>query len=150
MESWLANIYLWLKALHLVAVIAWMAGLFYLPRLFVYHAESGRGPEPSATFKVMERSLYRIIMWPAMVLAWASGAGLVAVLLGSGLAESAWAWIKLVSVIAMTGLHLRLGWHLKQFEADLNRHSGRYFRLINEVPTLLLIVIVAMVVIKPF
>jgi len=150
MESWLANIYLWLKALHLVAVIAWMAGLFYLPRLFVYHAESGRGPEPAATFKVMERRLYRIIMWPVMVLAWASGAGLVAVLLGSGLAESAWAWIKLVSVIAMTGLHLRLGWHLKQFEADLNRHSGRYFRLINEVPTLLLIVIVAMVVTKPF
>jgi protoporphyrinogen IX oxidase len=150
MESWLANIYLWLKALHLVAVIAWMAGLFYLPRLFVYHAERGRGPESAATFKVMERRLYRIIMWPAMVLAWASGAGLVAVLLGSGLAESAWAWIKLVSVIAMTGLHLRLGWHLKQFEADLNRHSGRYFRLINEVPTLLLIVIVAMVVIKPF
>ena len=146
----MANAYLWLKAGHLVAVISWMAGLFYLPRLFVYHSESRNGLEPAATFKVMERRLYTMIMWPAMVLAWASGAGLVVMLLRSGMAQSAWAWIKLVAVIAMTGLHLRLGWHLKQFEADLNRHSGRYFRLINEVPALLLIVIVAMVVTKPF
>jgi putative membrane protein len=144
------NAYLWLKVLHLIAVIAWMAGLFYMPRLFVYHAESRAGLEPAATFKVMERRLYTIIMWPAMVVAWASGAGLVAILLPTGLAQSGWAWVKLVSVIAMTGLHLRLGWHLSQFEAGRNRHSGRYFRLINEVPTLLLIVIVAMVVTKPF
>jgi putative membrane protein len=149
MEIALANAYLWLKAVHLVAVIAWMAGLFYLPRLFVYHAESKGAHEPAATFKVMERRLYTIIMWPAMVVAWGSGAGLAVILLGSGIAQSGWAWIKLFSVIAMTGLHLRLGWHLKQFEAGLNRHGGRYFRLINEVPTLLLIVIVAMVVTKP-
>lgn len=146
----MANVYLWLKALHLIAVIAWIAGLFYLPRLFVYHAESRGGPEPGATFKVMERRLYTVIMWPAMVVAWASGAGLVAILLPSGLAQSGWAWVKLVAIIGMTGLHLRLGWHLKQFEAGLNRHSGRYFRLINEVPTLLLIVIVVMVVTKLF
>jgi protoporphyrinogen IX oxidase len=150
MERVLANAFLWLKAIHLVAVIAWMAGLFYLPRLFVYHAESRGGLEPARTFKVMERRLYTMIMWPAMVLAWASGAGLVIVLIRSGIAQSVWAWIKLVAVIAMTGLHLRLGWHLKQFEAGLSRHSGRYFRLINEAPTLLLIVIVAMVVTKPF
>jgi putative membrane protein len=85
-----------------------------------------------------------------MVVAWASGAGLVAILFPTGLAQGGWAWVKLVSVIAMTGLHLRLGWHLKQFETGRNRHGGRYFRLINEVPTLLLIVIVVMVVTKPF
>jgi putative membrane protein len=146
----LANVYLWLKALHLIAVIAWMAGIFYLPRLFVYHSESRGGPEMAATFKVMERRLYTIIMWPAMVVAWFSGAGLVAILLPTGLAQSGWAWVKLVSVFALTSLHLRLGWHLKQFEAGRNRHSGRYFLLINEVPTLLLIAIVVMVVTKPF
>jgi putative membrane protein len=145
----LANVYLWVKALHIIAVVAWMAGLFYLPRLFVYHAERRGGPEPAATFKLMERRLYTVIMWPAMVAAWGSGAVLVAILLPSGVAQSAWAWVKLVSVIIMTVLHLRLGWHLKQFEAGLNRHGGRYFRLINEVPTLLLIVIVVMVVTKP-
>ena len=150
MESGLANVYLWLKAVHIIAVIAWMAGLFYLPRLFVYHAESRGGLEPAATFKVMERRLYSIVMWPAMVLAWLSGAGLVAIVYRSGIAQSVWAWVKLLSVIAMTGLHLRLGWHLKQFEAGLNRYGGRYFRLINEAPTLLLIVIVVMVVTKPF
>jgi protoporphyrinogen IX oxidase len=150
MERALADAYLWLKAIHLLAVISWMAGLFYLPRLFVYHAESQGAPEPAATFKVMERRLYTMIMWPAMVLAWASGAGLVMVLLGSGIAQSVWAWVKLVAVIAMTGLHLRLGWHLRQFEAGLNHYGGRYFRLINEAPTLLLIVIVVMVVTKPF
>ena len=150
MEGRLANVYLWLKALHLISVVAWMAGLFYLPRLFVYHSESRGGAEPGATFKVMERRLYTVIMWPAMVVVWASGAGLVAILLPIGLAQSVWAWIKLVSVMIMTGLHLRLGWHLKQFEAGLNQYSGRYFRIINEVPTLLLIVIVVMVVTKPF
>jgi putative membrane protein len=150
METALANAYLWLKTVHLIAVIAWMAGLFYLPRLFVYHAESKGTAEPGITFKVMERRLFSIIMWPAMVLAWGSGAGLAAILLNSGIVQSAWAWVKLASVIALTSLHLRLGWHLKQFEADRNRHSGRYFRLINEVPTLLLILIVVMVVTKPF
>lgn len=150
MEYPLANAYLWLKAVHVIAVIAWMAGLFYLPRLFVYHVAAEMGSHLSNVFKTMERRVYVIIMWPAMVAAWLTGAALVWVLWDSGMKQSGWAWIKLGAVLCLSVLQLWLGWHLRQFRADCNRKSSRYFRLINEVPTVLLIVIVVMVVTKPF
>jgi protoporphyrinogen IX oxidase len=150
MERGLASLYLWLKAVHVIAVIAWMAGIFYLPRLFVYHAEAETSGEVGAMFKTMERRLYRIIMTPAMGLAWLSGGLLVWLLWDSGIRTSGWALVKLAAVAGMTGLHLRLGWHLRQFDGGHNRHSSRYFRWLNEVPTLLMILIVVMVVTKPF
>jgi putative membrane protein len=150
MEQVLASAYLWLKATHVTAVIAWMAGLFYLPRLFVYHAGVDAGSPLSKVFKTMEYRLYKAIMWPAMVAAWTTGMALVWVLWDSGIAQSRWAWVKLGAVVAMTVLHLRLGWHVRQFQLGVNRQEGRYFRFLNEVPTLLLIAIVIMVVVKPF
>jgi protoporphyrinogen IX oxidase len=147
----LASVYLWLKAVHVIAVIAWMAGIFYLPRLFVYHVEAGVRGDVAAVFKIMERRLYRIIMAPAMGLAWLSGGLLVWLLWDSGITTtSVWAWVKLAAVVMMSLLHLRLGWHLRQFDGDRNRYSSRYFRWLNEAPTLLMIVIVVMVVTKPF
>jgi putative membrane protein len=149
MEQALANAYLWVKAAHIIAVVAWMAGLFYLPRLFVYHVAAEAGSQTAAVFKTMERRLYRIIMWPAMAAAWLTGAALVWLLWDSGIQSSGWAWIKFIAVIVLSVLHLRLGWHLRQFQAEQNQQSGRYFRILNELPTLLLIVIVIMVVTKP-
>jgi putative membrane protein len=146
----LADLYLWLKAAHVIAVIAWMAGIFYLPRLFVYHVEAGKSGEVAAVFRIMERRLYRVIMMPAMGVAWLSGGLLVWVLWDSGIRTSLWAWIKLAAVMMMTLLHLRLGWHLSQFDGDRNGYSSRYFRWLNEAPTLLMILIVVMVVTKPF
>jgi putative membrane protein len=146
----LASAYLWLKAGHIIAIIAWMAGMLYLPRLFVYHASVKTKSEVAETFKTMERRLYRVIMLPAMAAAWITGAALVWVLWDSGIRQSGWAWTKFGAIVAMSALHLRLGWHVAQFGADRNRHSSRYYRFANEVPTLLLVLIVVMVVIKPF
>jgi putative membrane protein len=146
----LANVYLWLKAAHVIAVVAWMAGLFYLPRLFVYHASGEAGSPLWEAFKTMEYRLYKVIMWPAMTAAWMTGVALVWILWDSGIAQSRWAWVKLTAVVAMTALHLRLGWHVRQFQRESNRQGSRYFRFLNEVPTLLLIAIVIMVVVKPF
>src|SRR5918994_6191610 len=143
MEPAMASAYFWLKAAHVIAVVAWMAGLFYLPRLFVYHggwAEKG-GP---AVFKTMESRLYRIIMWPAMIATWFSGAVLAWMIFRGGSGMALWAWGKLGAVLAMTALHLRLGWHLRAFQKDLNQHGSRYFRILNEVPTMLLVLIVIM------
>ncbi len=142
--------YPWIKALHIVSVIAWMAGLFYLPRLFVYHAERGRpGSELSETLKVMEGRLYRVIMTPAMLASWGFGLLLVA---SPGVVDwgAAWAWTKAAAVIGMTGLHLHLRSLRDGFSADANARPGRYYRILNEVPTVLLLVIVFMVVAKPF
>jgi putative membrane protein len=150
MERSLADAYLWLKSAHVISVIAWMAGLFYLPRLFVYHESAEKGSELSDVFKTMERRLYSVIMWPAMAVSWFTGTALAWLLWENGLAQSGWAWVKLGAVLSMSALHVRLGWHLRQFKADQNRQSSRYFRLLNEVPTLLMILIVLMVVAKPF
>jgi protoporphyrinogen IX oxidase len=149
MEPAVASAYLWLKAVHVIAVIAWMAGLFYLPRLFVYHAGLAEKYEPGV-FKTMESRLYRIIMWPAMIVTWLSGAILAWMIFRGGSGMAPWAWVKLGAVLAMTALHLRLGWHLSAFQRDINRHGSRYFRILNEVPTMLLVVIVIMVIVKPF
>jgi putative membrane protein len=149
MELAVASAYLWLKAAHVIAVVAWMAGMFYLPRLFVYHAGLVEKSE-SAVFKMMERRLYSIIMWPAMIAAWLSGAVLAWMIFLGGSGMALWAWTKLGAVLAMTALHFRLGWHLRAFQRDLNQHGSRYFRILNEVPTVLLVVIVIMVIVKPF
>lgn len=146
----LSAAYPWIKALHVVSVIAWMAGIFYLPRLFVYHAERGRqGSELSETLKVMERRLMRAIMTPAMLASWLFGLALVAT---PGVVDwsAGWPWGKAAAVLAMTGFHLLMAAHLRSFAADANRRSGRYYRVINEVPTLLLLAIIVLVVVKPF
>jgi putative membrane protein len=149
MEAWLAEAYPWLKALHIIAVIAWMAGLLYLPRLFVYHAAAEPGSVQSETFKVMERRLLRAIMTPAMIAAWVFGLALIASPVVGGLV-SGWLHVKLLLVLAMTALHgLMARWH-RDFAADLRRHSARFYRIANEVPTVLMIAIVILVVVKPF
>ncbi|RTL83393.1 MAG: protoporphyrinogen oxidase HemJ [Hyphomicrobiales bacterium] len=138
--------YLWIKALHVVAIISWMAGLLYLPRLFVYHAETGPGPQ-SETFKIMERRLYRYIMTPAMVVAWLTGLYMAA---DSGAFAQGWFHAKAALVLPLTAAHFYDRALLARFAADANPHSPRFFRIINEVPTVLMIGIVVMVIVKPF
>ena len=147
--DWLAPYYLWIKALHVMAVIAWMAGLFYLPRLFVYHAERAPvGSDLDATFRVMEEKLLRVIMNPAMIVAWVCGIAMIAM---GGLDFGAvWGWAKLLAVLAMTAAHMWMARCRKAFAAGQNRHSGRTYRLANEVPTLLMVVAVVSVIVKPF
>ena len=146
----LDSLYLWIKALHVISVIAWMAGLFYLPRLFVYHAEKGAHEgELHDTFVTMEEKLLRVIMNPAMIATWIFGL-LMVITPGYIDWSSAWPWLKAVAVIAMTGFH---GWCSKQrkvFASGSNQRTGRYFRLMNEVPTVLLLVIVISVIVRPF
>ena len=139
----------WVKALHVISVIAWMAGMFYLPRLFVYHVDSPKGSPQSETFKVMERRLMRAIINPAMTATWAFGLLLV---FGSPAGDwsRGWTWVKAAAVIAMSGVHGMLSRYRKDFEADRNTRSARFFRVLNEVPTLLVIIIVIMVIVKPF
>ena len=139
--------YLWVKALHIVAVVAWMAGIFYLPRLFVYHADSAPGSEKSETFKVMERRLYSAIMTPAMIATWLAG---IALATSAHFWADHWLSLKLLLVIALTAFHLWLGVRLRDFGTDNNRFSARTYRMVNEIPTLLLIGIVILVVVKPF
>lgn len=142
----MAEFYLWIKAAHLMAVIAWMAGLFYLPRLFVYHVDAAVGSVQSETFKVMERRLYKAIMMPAMIASWLLGVTLISII---GL-EGIWLWVKVLAVLGLTGFQGLLGRHVRLFAADRNNQSGRYFRIMNEVPTLAMVVIVIMVIVKPF
>jgi putative membrane protein len=138
---------LWLKAFHIMAVIAWMAGLFYLPRLFVYHAEAKRGSELSETFKVMERRLLKIIMNPAMIVVWITGPWLAWV---QGAYIDLWLWLKIALVGALTAFHHQLALWGKDFASDVNTKSAQFLRLANELPTLLLAAIVLLVVLKPF
>jgi protoporphyrinogen IX oxidase len=140
-------IYPWLKAFHVIAVIAWMAGMLYLPRLFVYHCAAEKGSVQSETFKVMERRLLRAIINPAMFATWVLGLWLA----WSGeWFESGWLQAKLALVLAMSALHGLFARWVKAFAADANPHSQKFYRIINEVPTILLIVIVILVVVKPF
>ena len=148
-QDWLAGAYLWIKAMHIIAAIAWMAGIFYLPRLFVYHAERARpGGELSETLKVMEHKLLRLIMNPAMGATWVFGL----MMLAAGVVDwsQGWVWVKAVLVIAMTLFHHRLALWRKDFAADRNERSGRQYRIANEVPTLMMIGIVLMAVVEPF
>jgi len=145
----LAPAYPWVKALHVMAMIAWMAGLFYLPRLFIYHTQVPIGGEQSALFMKMERLLLRAIMNPAMIAAWIFGLVLV---LTPGVVDwrGGWWHLKLLSVLLMTGFHMVLAKHRRLFAADQRLKTERWWRFANEVPTLLMIVIVIMVIVKPF
>ena len=139
--------YPWLKAMHIVAVIAWMAGIFYLPRLFVYHAESSIGSEKSETFKVLEQRLLAVIMTPAMILTWLLGLVLAAI---NELWNEQWLIAKVGLVAVMTLFHFWLAARARRFLHDRNRVSSRTYRIANELPTLLVIAIVILVVVKPF
>ncbi|HEX4508404.1 MAG TPA: protoporphyrinogen oxidase HemJ [Alphaproteobacteria bacterium] len=144
----MAGFYLWIKALHVIAVIAWMAGILYLPRLFVYHAQAEVGSPPSETFKVMEAKLYRVIMTPAMIVAWVCGLSMIA--LNPALLSFGWLHVKLLFVVAITVIHFLMnGWRM-DFARDANRRSQKFFRIANEVPTLAMIIIVVMVIVRPF
>ena len=139
--------YLWIKALHVVAVISWMAGMLYLPRLFVYHADSEPSSEQSETFKVMERRLLRVIINPAMIISWVAGLWLA----WSGFGfQGTWLHLKLAAVIALSAMHGYLSASVRRFAEDRNEKSARHWRFMNEVPTVLMIVIVILVVVKPF
>lgn len=143
----IGNIYAWLKVFHLIAVISWMAGLVYLPRLFVYHAEAEIGSVQSDTFKLMERRLLKIIMTPAMIIAWIFGLGLAFQV--NAFAEM-WFLLKFALVFAMSGYHGFLSRSVKMFEVDANGISSSKWRLYNEIPTVLMVFIVVLVVVKPF
>ena len=142
--------YLWLKALHVIAVIAWMAGMLYLPRLFVYHAAAKPSSELSAIFKVMERRLLKLIINPAMIAVWLFGFALIWLMGKDAFLQAGWLHIKLALVLAMSGLHGYFARLVKQFAADGNTRSPKFYRIINEIPTVLLIAIVLLAVIKPF
>ncbi len=138
--------YLWIKSLHVLAVISWMAGLLYLPRLFVYHCATENTSVQSETFKIMERRLFQAIMTPAMVVAWVSGLWLAT---EAEFFRDPWFQLKLALVLAMSATHIHF-WRLRlRFARDANRHSSRYFRIWNEIPTILMTIIVVLVILKP-
>ncbi len=147
--SWLASWYPWIKALHIISVMAWMAGMLYLPRLFVYHADAQPGSVQSETFKTMERRLLRAIINPAMISSFVFG-GLLAATPGLVDWSQAWIWVKLASVAGLSIAHHYFARWRKEFAEDRNQRPARFYRKVNEVPTLFLIVIVIMVAVKPF
>jgi putative membrane protein len=149
MPALLASLYPWIKAFHILAVIAWMAGMLYLPRLYVYHADAPVGSEQSEIFKVMERRLLRAIINPAMFATFVFGGLLLSV---PGLVDwsAGWIWAKLALVLAMGWVHSLFSRWRREFEADRNARPARFYRIWNEVPTAILIVIVLLVVVKPF
>ena len=141
-----------MKTLHIVAVIAWMAGLLYLPRLFVYHADADVGSDKSETFKVMERRLLRTIINPAMGVTWLAGLGMVVYWERNGITSAREFWVvaKFILVIVLSGMSGVQSRYVRQFAADANTRPSRFYRIFNEVPFILIILIVALVVIKPF
>lgn len=143
------DFYKWVVALHVISVICWMAGIFYLPRLFVYHVDAPKGSQQSETFKIMERRLMRGIMNPAMIASWLFGLILA---FGYGVFDfsQGWVWVKLSFVILMTVFHMALSKFRKEFLVDQNTHTGKFYRAVNEIPTVLMLVIVIMVIVKPF
>lgn len=142
--------YEWLKAFHIIAIISWMAGLLYLPRLMVYHCEVETGSEADKRFQVMERRLLKAIMTPAMIVSWGLGLWVAYVLSGGDFDLGVWFHIKLALVIGLTVSHFMMAGQVRKFAEGRNLHSARYFRFFNEVPTLLMIAIVILVVVKPF
>ena len=144
----MSTAYLWLKALHLIAMVSWFAGLFYMPRLFVYHTQTSDA-EGRARFSTMEEKLYRIIMRPAMIATVVLGFALLA-LSWSTLAGTLWIWLKIVIVFGLIGYHHVCGSLIRRFAAGEAPHSERWFRVFNELPTLVLIVVVLLAVLKPF
>ena len=142
------NYYLLFKSLHLIAVISWMVGLLYLPRIFVYHAENNTEKNTSEIFKIMERRLMFYIMTPAMILSWFFGIFLI-LINETSTSLSLWIQAKLFLVVILTVYHLFLGYHLKKFALDKNTKSAKFFRIINEIPTVLLILIIFVIIYKP-
>ena len=142
------NTYLLFKSLHLISVISWMAGLLYLPRIFVYHSQNSSKPIITEVFKVMEKKLFFYIMTPAMILSWLFGLLLISEIGFEQLGQK-WMILKIIFVVILTFYHFYLGRILEQFKLDLNKHSHKYYRFINEIPTLLLILIVFIVIFKP-
>ena len=147
MAGFLGEAYLWVKALHIIAVIAWMAGMLYLPRLYVYHCEAAPGSQQSETFKVMERRLLRAIINPAMIATWILGLLLVA---HGNLWAAGWMHAKFALLLAMQLVHAGFARWRRQFATDSNRHSPRFYRIMNEAPAVLVIGIVLLVVLRPF
>ena len=142
-----ALLYPWLKAFHIIAVIAWMAGMLYLPRLFIYHCEVDANTRQSETFKVMERRLLLVIMNPAMIVTWLLGLWLA---WRGGWFVAGWLHVKLLLVVVMSGLHGLFALWVKDFARDRDRRSAKFYRIVNEIPTLFLILIVILAVVKPF
>lgn len=139
--------YEWVKALHAISIIAWMAGLLYLPRLYVYHTRVAVGSEQSELFKVMERRLLRAIMNPAMIASWIFGLWLMMLIEAW---TQPWFHAKLLAVILMTGAHMAMAKWRKDFEADRNQRGHKFYRIANEVPTVLMVAVVILVIVKPF
>jgi putative membrane protein len=139
--------YLWLKAFHIIAVISWMAGMLYLPRLFVYHCEAEPGSKQSETFKTMERRLLNAIMTPAMAVTWILG---IVMLIQGHWLGAGWFHLKFALVITMSAMHGLFSRYVADFARDRNRHTQKFFRIVNEIPTLLMIAIVILAVVKPF
>lgn len=141
------NFYLWAKAIHVIAIISWMAGMVYLPRLFIYHCEAEKGSVQSETFKVMERRLLRVIINPAMTISWVFGLWLA---WDAGYFTQGWFHVKLLGVVLLSACHGYLSRGVRLFAEDRNDKTQRHWRLVNEVPTVLMILIVVMVIVKPF
>jgi putative membrane protein len=141
------GLYLWLKALHVIAVIAWMAGMLYLPRLFVYHCEAEVGSKQSETFKLMERRLMRAIINPARIATWVLGVWLM---IQGDFLKAGWLHAKILLVVILSALHGLLTRWTRDFAEDRNVHSQKFYRIVNEVPTVLMIGIVILVIVKPF
>jgi protoporphyrinogen IX oxidase len=139
--------YEWIKAFHVIAIIAWMAGMLYLPRLFVYHCTAEPGSVQSETFKIMEQRLLKAIINPAMIASWALGLWLA---WSGGWYRTGWLQAKVLCVLVLSGLHGIMARWVRDFAHDRNTHTQRFYRIINEVPTLLLIIIVILAVVKPF
>ncbi|PVE24812.1 protoporphyrinogen oxidase HemJ [Microvirga sp. KLBC 81] len=139
--------YLWIKAFHVIAVIAWMAGMLYLPRLFVYHCDAPKGSIQSETFKIMERRLLKAIINPAMIVTWLLGLYMI---WDGGWYTSGWLHAKVALVLILSGVHGVYVRRLKEFAADKNTRPAKYYRILNEVPTVLMIGIVILVIVKPF
>ena len=139
--------YAWIKALHVVAVISWMAGMLYLPRLFVYHCEAEVGSKQSETFKLMERRLLKAIINPAMIVTWLAGLSLVWL---GGWYSAGWLQLKFLLVLLLSAVHGFLSRCVKNFAADANTYGKKFYRVVNEIPTVLMIAIVVLVVVKPF
>lgn len=149
MNEIILTLYPWIKALHIMAVISWMAGMFYLPRLYVYHAERAEvGSELDTTFQIMEEKLLRVIINPAMIVTWVCG--LIMLYAGAFDFSAAWSWIKIIAVILMSAFHGWLATRRKDFVKGANTRTGRTYRIANEVPTVLMLIIVVMVVVRPF
>ena len=147
MTGFMGQAYIWVLIIHILSIITWMAGLFYLPRLFVYHAQADATGEPAETFKVMERRLLKAIMNPSMIVAWVLG---LALALHIGAFAQGWFHAKLLLVVIMSIQHMAMGKWRKDFEADRNKHDHKFYRVMNEVPTVTLILVVILVKAKPF